>query len=347
MNLKYLYDELARTPNLSPRKVQRLIESGLSLSQIRSRHHSPKGKAPTASFLTPACDQYPAQLAHLADPPLRLFHRGLPLDSIRGPIVAIVGSRKATRHGLGISKELGKCLAQRGVSVCSGLALGIDGACHRAVVDEIEFSGVSAPPIAVLGHGWGTLHPREHHALAQRVESHGILLTEYPPGTPATRYTFPARNRIIAALARHVVIVEAGARSGSLHTARYADQLGRTLWVVPNGLGRVNSEGVLNLIKGGVEVISSIPEFLEEVAPSKCAAPNPKTLPVMEPEERELLFALARSDGSVDQFCDSTSWSANELAYRLTSLELAGLVRRAPGGTWDVLCGELLGQLEE
>ncbi len=295
---------------------------------------------------TPDSPDYPERLSQLHQPPKELYHLGQPISLLKPPIVAVVGSRKATRYGLTIARRLGRGLAQRGVSVCSGLALGIDGACHRGVIDEIQAGSGSGPPIGVLGHGWGKLHPRQHRELALAVMRHGMLLTEYPPGSPASRYTFPARNRIIAALSDHVVIVEAGARSGSLHTAQFALDLGKTVWAVPNGIGSPNSQGVLSILNEGAQALINVEEFLESVAPSR--RPGKKEqLPLLSSDDQYLLMSLADSDGRIDEVCNSLDWSASELAYRLTGLELQGLVGRALDGTWQILCWELVRKLKE
>lgn len=295
---------------------------------------------------TPDSPEYPDQLSLLNKPPKELYHLGQPIKLLKAPIVAVVGSRKATRYGLTIARSLGRGLAQRGISVCSGLALGIDGACHRGVIDEMQSGTGSGPPIGVLGHGWGKLHPRQHRELALAVMRHGMLFTEYAPGSPASRYTFPARNRIIAALSDHVVIVEAGARSGSLHTAEFALDLGKTVWAVPNGIGSPNSQGVLTLIKEGAQALVNVEEFLESIAPSKRPRKR-ETWPPLSSDEQHLLVSLADNDGQLDHVCESLDWSATELAYRLTGLELQGLVGRAIDGTWQVLCWELVRKLKQ
>jgi DNA processing protein len=348
LNAKPIFERLARTPRLSPRKVAELQASGLSVNQIEARFGSPRGQAPRDPYCTPACAEYPRKLLDLADPPLRLFHKGLPLEQLPALVVGVVGSRGASRFGQQWARKLGSSLARRGVSVCSGLAQGIDGAVHRGVVDELHRNSDAAPPIGVLGHGWGPIFPLENTRLAQEVERYGLLLTEYQRGSPPARWTFPARNRIIASLSDHLVVVEAGARSGSLYTAEFALDLGRTVWIVPNAPGRPNSAGVLALWRGGADAILDLEEFAETIAPStqRLSAPN-NPLSKLSKENTKLLELLYQAEGTVDDICRNLSWSPTELAYRLTELEIDGLIRRRLDGAWDVLCWDLLGHLDE
>ncbi len=255
-----------------------------------------------------------------------------------------MGSRKATSYGLSSSRRLGAALARHGVTVCSGLARGIDGAVHRGVIEELKKDRDAARPIAVLGHGWDFVHPRENEALFRQVAEWGTLLTEYPPDHPPSRWTFPARNRIIAALSDVLVVVEAGARSGSLHTAGFAEELGRDVWAVPSSPGKPNSAGVLKLLGSGANMLTDFDEFVHQVTQKSRRTPR-QGPPQLDPDSRELLLRLARSEGDIGAICDDLDWSATEIAYRLTELELAGLIARNIQGQWDLLCWELLPQL--
>jgi len=301
-------------------------------------------------FLTPHCPEYPAKLKNLNVPPSRLFYKGLPPSTLPNLGVAVVGSRKASSYGRSFAHRLGSALAAKGACVISGLALGIDGAAHRGVLQEIRRNPQAAPPIAVLGHGWGTIYPSQHDVLFQQVAEHGTVFTEYEPGAPATRWTFPARNRIIAALCDHLVVVEAGPRSGTLHTARFAQDLERTLWVVPNSPGRPNSKGVLKLWKGGAELITDLDEFVETVAPSRVsseAMSNSRPHCLEDPLNRELFHLLCREEGVVDKICHDSRWSPTMLAYRLTELEIGGLTKRMIDGTWEIRRWDLASDLGE
>lgn len=345
MKDRLIYDELARTPRLSARKVARLLDSGHSLEQIRFRFARPVGRTPTADFLTPACPSYPEKVRQLYDPPLTLFRRGLDFGELSEQVVGVVGSRKATKFGQQWARRLGASLARRGVSVCSGLAQGIDGACHRGVLDELNRNPEAAKPIGVLGHGWGRIHPMEHYELARQIEKRGMLVTEYPPGFPPARWTFPARNRIIAALCEHVVVVEAGKKSGSLHTAEFALELGRTVWILPNTPGRPNSEGVMGLWRSGAEVILDLEEFVNEVAPRPATKTRPQEDP-LSPETADILRLLAQCEGVTADFCRASKLGPNELAYRLAEMEIEGLIRRDLDGSWAILRWDLVKELD-
>jgi DNA processing protein len=344
---KTIYERLARTEGATPRRVAKLTDQNWSLEAIDAFFKGRiRGRPATDPFCTPACDIYPEKLKHLTDPPLRLFYRGKPIDGLSPSVVAVVGSRKATRYGLSSARRLGATLARHGVSVCSGLARGIDGAVHRGVLDELKRNPEAATPVGVLGHGWGQLHPPENRDLFQDLLKEGVLLTEYERDTPPSRWTFPARNRIIASLSDHVVVVEAGERSGSLHTANFASELHREVWVVPSSPGRPNSAGVLNLLsKDGAKMIVNFDEFVHEVAPKPTRAKRNDLSPLPQ-ETRRILLELARAEGQLDALCEALDWSSTELAYRLTELELEGLVRRNLEGNYDLLCWDQLSQLE-
>lgn len=339
MSLRRFYEQLSHTPGLNAQKVARLVKAGMSIEEVARVHAEPVVTHDGDTSVTPACRGYPHKLLHLTDPPLQVFYQGKPPSEIGGVVVGIVGSRKASHHGLRLARSLAKTLTRRGASVCSGLALGIDGAAHRGVVEQLRRDPNGGPPIAVLGHGLGYLHPSEHQDLARSVRKTGTILTEYPHSYAPTRWSFPARNRLIAALSDHLVVVEAGARSGSLHTARFADDLGRNLWVVPNAPGRPNSEGVLRLHKSGANLIYDIEEFAEQVAPSGRKQTTDKGMdPALSQPKREILELLERADGRTDLLCQESRLSPTELACLLTELELDGYVRRQLDGLWAV-CG--------
>lgn len=337
MSLRQFYERLSHTPGLTALKVAQLIQSGLTVEQVAERHANPVTTLSGDTSVTPACQDYPQRLLHLNDPPLQIFYQGKPPSAIKGVVVGIVGSRKASHHGLRLARELGRTLTRRGASVCSGLALGIDGAAHQGVIEQLRRDPNGGSPIAVLGHGLAYLHPSEHRELAQSVRQTGTLLTEYPHSFSPTKWSFPARNRLIAALSDHLVVVEAGARSGSLHTARFADDLGRSVWVVPNAPGRPNSEGVLKLHQSGAHLIYNVEEFAEQVVPSQRKAKRSKSKdPTLSPTKREILNLLARADGRTDLLCQQSKLSPTELACLLTELELDGHVCRQLDGLWVV-----------
>lgn len=350
MNQKTIYDKLARTPKLSARRVKILLENGVSCEEILARFGNPQERERVTQdpFLTPGCPGYPQKLLQLADPPLRLFHQGHPPDHLDDLVVGVVGSRKASHFGSHFAAKLGGALSRHGVKVCSGLAYGIDAEAHRGVLKNLQHNTSGGQPIGILGHGWGHMHPKQHLKLAEEVSRRGALLTEYSRDTPPSRWTFPARNRIIAALSDHLVVVEAGPRSGSLHTANFALDLGRHVWVVPNAPGRPNSAGVLRLLSSGASPIIDLEEFVEIVAPSLRKRKSRKSeAPSLCEESRSLLQLIARTEGSFDRVAEASPWTVVELAHRLAELELENLIQRTIDGNWSILRWDLVGELED
>jgi DNA processing protein len=178
-------------------------------------------------FLPAADPAFPALLAALSDPPLGLFVRG---EVPALPAVAVVGARRCSAYGREVAEYLGRELAGGGACVVSGMARGVDGAAHRGALAG------GGPTVAVWGAGPDRVYPSEHAALAEKIAAHGALLTEYPPGTPPLAAHFPERNRLIAGLARVVIVVEADERSGALVTARLALDEGRDVMAVPGSI---------------------------------------------------------------------------------------------------------------
>ncbi len=339
MSERRLYDALARTPRVTPLMVKKLSDDGLSTQEIAQRLAEPIGRAPESDFLTPACPNYPSALKETRDPPLRLFFSGRSPTEISHHRVAIVGSRNATGYGLNMARSIASRLTGLGISVCSGMALGIDGAAHRGALDAVKSSKLGGTPIAVLGHGLDHLYPRQHRLLRGQLERTGILLSEYEPHQGPTRWTFPARNRIIAGISQAVVVIEAGPKSGSLHTARFANEAGRDVWVVPNRPGTLNSQGVLGLLKDGAIPLLDVDDFLAQLT-EQLQLTHPLQ-PIEEgsrlaPEHRRLLIALEREEGRTWRLCEILSCSPASLAAQLVELELQGFAERGHDGTWSL-----------
>src|SRR5215218_3249565 len=206
--------------------------------------------------------EYPPQLHDLDDQPAVLFTIGRPeaLEALRGqPVVAIVGTRRASPYGTEVAYALGRGLGAAGVPVVSGLALGIDGTAHRGCLDG---GGV---PVAVVASGPDVVYPRRHRSLHARVRDAGIVISELPPGTEPYRWSFPARNRIMAGLARMTLVVEAADPSGSLITAEFAKDLGRCVAAVPGRVTSSLARGTNNLLKDGAMPVSGTGDVLDEL----------------------------------------------------------------------------------
>ena len=197
--------------------------------------------------LVPFCsDHYPPLLKTLPDPPLVLWVRGNP-TILKEPQLAVVGSRNPSRGGLDNARRFAGALAEAGLTVTSGLALGIDGAGHAGALDA------NAPTVAVLGSGLDIIYPKEHGPLAETIADRGVLVSEYAPGTPPERHHFPSRNRLIAGLSVGTLVIEATRQSGSLITARLAGEYGREVFAIPGSIHNPMARGCHQLIRQGAK----------------------------------------------------------------------------------------------
>ena len=242
---------------------------------------------------------YPPALWHLTDPPPVLFLRGKP-ELLRRDAVTVVGARQATSRSRDIAERLGRALSQAGVSVISGMAVGVDGAAHGGALD-------AGDTVAVLGTGADIAYPRSHYKLFRRIIDRGLIVSEFLPGTPALPHHFPRRNRILAALARMTVVVEAGVRSGSLITVDHALDLGRDVWVVPGPIEQTSCAGSNRLLVDGARPFLSVSDFVREIAPEADGGEAPSG----RPSGPEGLVLMALNDQAL---------SVDELASRLDML---------------------------
>ncbi len=275
---------------------------------------------------------YPADLLQTADPPLLLFADGDP-TWLQRPVLAIVGSRHATAQGLDNARAFARSFSDAGWTVVSGLAAGIDGAAHEGAL--LGAGGT----VAVVGTGLDQVYPARHRALAQKVRERGLILSEYLPGTPPLAQNFPQRNRIIAALARGTLVVEAALQSGSLITARLASECGREVFAIPGSIHAPQSRGCHALIRLGAKLVETAQDVLEEL---QGPAPGQQklALPVdVDAPADPLLAALGHDPVTLDALGARTGWSAAELNVRLLELELDGQVARLPGGLFQRRAG--------
>lgn len=277
---------------------------------------------------------YPPRLHDLHDPPPVLFVLGR-THLLRGACAAVVGSRRATAYGRRVARALGRRLAGQDRCVVSGMAMGVDAESHRGALP--------GPTVAVLGSGVDVPSPPRNAALYRAILEHGAVVSEFAPGTRAEPHHFPRRNRIIAALASDVVIVEASRRSGALITAEFALDLGREVHAVPGPIDRATSEGTNRLIADGAAIV--IDTELGEDAAAAISLPR-------EPELRELLAALPAAPTTVDEVAAVTGWPPDEVGARLTVLEIQGYVTptrdgrimRAPGNRSMIVRESAAGQ---
>lgn len=268
-------------------------------------------------------DGYPRALRDLADPPPVVYRRG-ELLGCDARAVAIIGSRRATPYGLRIARTLAGDLARAGLTIVAGLARGIDAAAHEAALQA------DGRTIAVLGSGLLQPYPPEHVGLLERVAGAGAVLSEFPLRAPPLPRHFPQRNRLIAALALAVVVVEATERSGALGTVRHALDLGRTILAVPGPVDQATSRGTLRLLYEGATPAGSAQDVL--AALGWC----PLASTALSRSERAALEALGEQGGTACDIARATGMTEDVAAGLLVTLELRGLVERREGGRYEV-----------
>ncbi len=270
---------------------------------------------------------YPAALLETADPPLMLFAQGK-LDCLKRTAVAVVGSRNATPQGLESARAFSAHLSREGVSVVSGLALGIDGAAHEGAL-----SGAGST-IAVVGTGLDRVYPKAHFSLAHQISKTGLILSEYVVGTPPLAAHFPQRNRIIAGLANGTLVVEAALKSGSLITARLALECDREVFAIPGSIHSPTSKGCHALIKQGAKLVETAQDILEEFRYPAIARPinamRGEAAPAQN-ADHPLLHLMGYDPITLDALCERSGLSAADLSVQLLELEISGLVLRLPG----------------
>lgn len=284
---------------------------------------------PDRHVITLGDPAYPPPLLESPDPPLLLFVRGR-LEALAGPAVAVVGSRRPTAQGRDHARQFARALAADRWTVVSGLATGVDGAAHEGA---LEAGGIT---VAVTGTGPDRVYPARHADLARRIAERGALVTEFMPGTPPLPAHFPQRNRIIAGLCQGTLVVEAALQSGSLITARLANEAGREVFAIPGSVLSEQSRGCHALIRDGARLIETPQELLDELR----QAPLPGLQPLAAaaaapPPEDPVLEALGHDPVSLDSLSARTGWPANELLARLLELELEGRAARLPGGLYQ------------
>ena len=265
---------------------------------------------------------YPRSVLDLGDPPSVLFLRGR-RELLDLPAAAIVGSRRATPYGRRVAARFGGALARSGVAVVSGMALGVDGEAHRGALDA------GGPTVAVLGNGPDVAHPSSHARLFQSIVETGLVVSEFAPGTPPLAHHFPRRNRIMAALVRVVVVVEAAARSGALITARHALDLGRDVLAVPGPIDAPGSAGANELIRDGAHPALGTEEILRALGiplvPESALGPAPGT------DAATLWEVLSPAPEDVDALARRTGLPARRALVALSTLEIDGWAVQSPG----------------
>lgn len=302
-------------------------------------------------IVTLADADYPPALLQIADPPLLLYTLGpahlhlRDVDSTRS--LAIVGSRNPTPQGATDARLFARALAEAGLTIVSGLALGIDGAAHEGALDGMR-DAPDAPPatVALVGTGLDRVYPARHRALAHRIAARGLIVSEFPLGTPPLTPNFPRRNRLIAGLAHGTLVVEAALASGSLITARLAAEQGREVFAIPGSIHAPQSRGCHALIRQGAKLVESAQDILEELPAMaglrtawrvEAVEANAETAAGTDDDGADdpLLAHLGFAPVSLDALCARTGLPVAQLQVALLELELAGQVGRLPGGLFQ------------
>ncbi|MES2019288.1 MAG: DNA-processing protein DprA [Pseudomonadota bacterium] len=275
---------------------------------------------------------YPPLLRHIPDPPVLLYVKGR-IDLLGAPAVAIVGSRNASVQGVSNAGAFGCALSTSGLTIVSGLALGIDAAAHEG--------GLRGPgsTVAVVGTGIDRIYPRANEDLARRIAAQGCLVSEYSLGTRPLPENFPRRNRLISGLSSAVLVVEAAASSGSLITARIANDQGRDVFALPGSIHAPLAKGCHKLIKQGAKLVETAADLLDELRLTPQAALGPAAAPDYCGEYQALLLALGHGPVGADALAARCDLAPGLLAGQLLALELAGHVERLPGGMFQRLDG--------
>lgn len=317
---KLTSDRIAQALTRSPDPtLQALIEKTALWAKEKGNH-----------FVTLADPDYPRALLDIPDPPLILYVKGR-LELLSQSALAIVGSRNATAQGASNAENFAKALSHAGLTIVSGLALGIDAAAHRG---GLQGAGST---IAVIGTGADIVYPGKNRALAHQIAEAGCLVSEYPLGTPAIATNFPRRNRIISGLARGVLVVEAAAQSGSLITARVGAEQGKEIFAIPGSIHSPLSKGCHLLIKQGAKLVESAQDVLEELRLPTPPIPRPETANNPTHTPHPLLNTIGFDPISIDALADRTSMSLAELNAQLLTLELEGKVERLSDGKYRMI----------
>ena len=291
--------------------------------------------------------RYPQALLDTEDPPLLLYLMGPALLLEHQPFpsdrcLAVVGSRNPTAQGAENARLFARALCGAGLTIVSGLALGVDAAAHEGALEAATSAGTMAATIAVVGTGLDRVYPRKNLDLAHRIAAHGLIVSEYPLGTPPLPGNFPKRNRIISGLSQGTLVVEAALASGSLITARMAAEQGREVFAIPGSIHAPQSRGCHALIRQGAKLVESAQDVLEELKIPATTVPglpqegvNAPGAAASDETEDPVLAALGYDPMGLDALIARTGMDASTLQVALLELELDGRIARLPGGLFQ------------
>lgn len=312
-----------------------LCQCGLTVQEAMQILHADDALERVGQWLNKSADhhvmsisdeRYPVRLQQLDSPPLVLFCVGPP-ERLSAPQISIVGSRKATLNGLNTARRFGRELGDAGITVTSGLALGIDGAAHQGAC------ATKGRTIAILGGGLQQIYPRSHHQLATNIVANGgCLLSEFMPWEAARAYHFPRRNRLIAALSHGVLLIEAKIKSGSMITASLAADMGTDVFATPGNINNPLSEGPHYLIQQGARLTTCVDDILQELGWLSLSAANDKQPNLAQTDHDPLLRELGAEAVTIDYLASKTGMSVSTVMLKLVEMEIDGLVIAMPGG---------------
>lgn len=296
-------------------------------------------ETPGNHIVTLADAAYPSSLLEIPDPPVLLYVTGTP-SVLSAPALAIVGARSATRQGEETARAFARSLAEAGLVIISGLAMGIDAAAHEGAL--LASPGLT---IAVTGTGVDRVYPARHRKLAHQIAEHGAILSEYPLGTPPLPHNFPRRNRLIAGLSAGVLVVEAALNSGSLITARLAAEGGREVFAIPGSIHSPTARGCHRLIRDGAKLVETAADVLDELrwsgrrqtssSPAIESCSPTRATQDDDPQTTAVLLAIGFDPVDIDTLATRCCLTVDALYAILTPLELSGRLVRMPGGRFQ------------
>ena len=305
---------------------------GLAASTNKSKNENGRKPQTTRRCIRPGEDEWPETLNELGplDPPEQLYVEGLPLD-VDSRTVAVVGTRRPTSAGIEAAESITHGLVEAGFKIVSGMAMGIDTVAHRAALSAGGYT------IAVLGTGLDVAYPRKNASLMKKIGAAGTLVTEYPEGTQPQPFRFPRRNRIVVGLARGVVVIEGGMKSGALITARIGIDANKFVWAVPGSIRNPMAVGPNELIRTGQGgLVTTFKHTCDDVAPGLVWEEGPGGRPLsaesLTEEERAILLALDDVPISPDRLSRITDLPQGRIALALSRLEVRGFANRRGGG---------------
>jgi DNA processing protein len=313
-------------------------EKGM-FNRIRATHIVNFAQQKHISIIPYFDERYPAVLKNIPDPPAVVYCKGeyLPKDSFS---MAVVGTRKASKYGRKVLESLIPALVTRGITIVSGMALGIDSLAHTIALNN------KGRTIAVLGSGVDQAYPRQNLDLYNRIPTAGCLISEFPIGRNPERYTFPQRNRIISGLTHGTIVIEADEKSGSLITARSATEQGREVFSIPGDIFNPTSQGTNKLIKMGAKLVTNIEDILEEVQAFRkytevVATAGKSGFDVaglkFSKSEMQIYRLLEKGNLGLDDMVGKTDMATGEILSVLTKLELRGVVKNLGGDEYMIV----------